>query len=62
MNNHDYIDDIEDPVMRWYLTEIKKSDDNHDELINNLKQIQKKLNELKENIHKQVDSLNNIEI
>ena len=62
MNNHDYIDDIEDPVMRWYLTEIKKSDDKHDELINNLIKIQKKINELKENIHKQVDSLNNIDI
>ena len=23
MNNHDYIDDIEDPNMSWYLPEIK---------------------------------------
>ena len=52
MNNHDYIDDIEDPIMRWYLTEIKKSDDKHDELINNLKNIQKHLIELTENLHK----------
>ena len=52
MNNHDYIDDIEDPIMRWYLTEIKESDDKHDELINNLKNIQKKLMELTENLHK----------
>ena len=62
MNKSDDIDDIEDPVMRWYLTEIKKSDDKEDELINNLRKIQKKLNELKENIHKYVDSLNNIDI
>ena len=62
MNNLDNIDYIEDPTMRWYLTEIKKSDDKHDEVINNLKNIQKKLNELKENIHKQVESLNNIDI
>ena len=41
MNNTDNIDYIEDPIMRWYLTEIKKSDDKHDELINNLKKIQK---------------------
>ena len=33
MNNHDYIDYIEDPIMRWYLTEITKSDDKHDEVI-----------------------------
>ena len=50
MNNTDNTDYIEDPILRWYLTEIKKSDDNHDEVINNLKNIQKKLNELKENI------------
>ena len=40
MNKSDDIDDIEDPIMRWYLTEIKKSDDTHDELINNLNKIQ----------------------
>ena len=42
MNKSDDIDDIEDPVMRLYLI-IKQSDDKHDELINNLKNIQKKL-------------------
>ena len=47
MNNHDYIDDIEGPIMRWCLTEIKKSDDKHDALINNMKNIQKKLNDRK---------------
>ena len=52
MNNHDYIDDIEGPIMRWCLTEMKKSDDKHDELINNLKNNQKKLIELTENLHK----------
>ena len=41
MNNSDYINDIEDPIMIWYLTEIKKSDDKHDELMNNLKNNQK---------------------
>ena len=50
MNKSDDIDDTEDPVMRWYLI-IKKSDDKHDELINNLKNIQKKLNELTENLN-----------
>ena len=62
MNNSDYINDIEDPIMMRYLTEIKKSDYKHDELIKKSTKNREKLNELKENIHKYVESLNNIDI